>query len=205
MRITDSELTRASARSSTDVVVTSPSGLYSWTAVGVPKPPNRTFVSDRFIATHIMYDRIEPETPISDPTVVRSGLLSMKPSATKAKPLYAFSTVMTTATPVSNGIKVHSGGNLRISAPPIAAVVVYPFVKLRAAFAARAPAAIIGLPGAMVTKAPIVATFVASKPELRKCRPGKTLGLEDIRPPSFKNATMEPVKVIPPRRLALPS
>lgn len=45
----------------------------------------------------MIYDRIEPLTPISDPTVNRRGLSSMKPSATRAKPEYAFSTVMTTA------------------------------------------------------------------------------------------------------------
>lgn len=53
-----------------------------------------------------------------------------------------------------------------MSAPPMAAVVVYPLMKLSAAFAASAPAAIMGLPGAIVTKAPIVATLVASSPEL---------------------------------------
>jgi hypothetical protein len=68
----------------------------------------------------IIYDKMEPLTPIRDPTVVSNGLSSMKPiipdgaasehqkgfkekgnsdrpSATRAKPEYAFSTVMTTA------------------------------------------------------------------------------------------------------------
>src|SRR6266850_1976664 len=69
----------------------------------------------------IIYDSIEPLTPIRDPTVVNNGLSSMKPtkhragtasvftgrtmtgaekdrpSATSANPEYAFSTVMTTA------------------------------------------------------------------------------------------------------------
>lgn len=49
----------------------------------------------------MMYDRIEPLTPIKEPTLVRSGLLSINPSATKAKPEYALSTVITTATFVS--------------------------------------------------------------------------------------------------------
>lgn len=48
-----------------------------------------------------MYDRMEPDTPISAPTVVSSELSSMNPSATSAKPLYAFNTVMTTAAFVS--------------------------------------------------------------------------------------------------------
>lgn len=55
-----------------------------------------------------------------------------------------------------------------------------------------------GLPGAIVTKAPMVAMFDANNPELRKCRPGSIFGFEDILPPSFKNATMDPVKVMPP-------
>jgi hypothetical protein len=44
-----------------------------------------------------MYDKIEPLTPIRDPTLVSSGLSSIKPSATKAKPEYALRTVITTA------------------------------------------------------------------------------------------------------------
>lgn len=88
--------------------------------------------------------------------------------------------------------------DLRISAPPIADVVVYPLTKLRKALAAKAPAAIIGLPGAIVTNAPIVAIFVPNNAELSAWRPLKSLGLEDMRPASFMNATIEPVKVIPP-------
>ena len=68
----------------------------------------------------MIYDSIEPLTPIRDPTVVNNGLSSMKPtissrggisihfenedsglqgrpSATSANPEYAFSTVITTA------------------------------------------------------------------------------------------------------------
>lgn len=45
----------------------------------------------------MMYDRIEPLTPISAPIEVNNELSSIKPSATKAKPEYALSTVMTTA------------------------------------------------------------------------------------------------------------
>jgi hypothetical protein len=44
-----------------------------------------------------MYDKIDPLTPINDPTLVSSGLLSMKPSATRANPEYALRTVITTA------------------------------------------------------------------------------------------------------------
>lgn len=64
----------------------------------------------------MMYDRMDPLTPIKDPIVVNNGLSSIKPvyvvveafslawnvdhapSATIANPEYAFSTVITTAT-----------------------------------------------------------------------------------------------------------
>lgn len=45
----------------------------------------------------IIYDKMDPLTPISEPTVVNSGLSSMNPSATSANPEYAFNTVITTA------------------------------------------------------------------------------------------------------------
>ena len=56
----------------------------------------------------MIYERMEPLTPMSEPTVVRRGLLSINPSATRANPEYAFRTVITTG----------------MSAPPMAAVVV---------------------------------------------------------------------------------
>lgn len=85
-----------------------------------------------------------------------------------------------------------------MSAPPIAAVVVKPLMKLRTVLAPRYPAATKGTVGAAVTKAAMVNTFAPSKPELMMCFPGSINGLEPIFPASFKNATMEPVKVIPP-------
>ncbi len=85
-----------------------------------------------------------------------------------------------------------------MSAPPIAAVVVYPFKKLRTVLADNAIAAIIGDPGAMVTKAPIVAMLAPKREEFTTCRPRKASGREDIRPASLRKATIEPVKVIPP-------
>ena len=89
--------------------------------------------------------------------------------------------------------------NLRISAPPIAAVVVYPFKKLRTAFPARHPAAINGAPGAMVINVPIVAILRPKRELLRAWRgPGSLIGFEDMRPASLRNATIEPVKVTPP-------
>jgi hypothetical protein len=45
-----------------------------------------TLASERFMAIHMIYERIAPDAPISEPTVVSSVLLSMKPSAQRAQP-----------------------------------------------------------------------------------------------------------------------
>jgi hypothetical protein len=57
----------------------------------------------------------------------------------------------------------------------------------------------IGEPGAITRKVPIVATLRPRREELRKCRgPGILIGFEDMRPASLRKATTEPVKVTPP-------
>lgn len=85
-----------------------------------------------------------------------------------------------------------------MSAPPIAAVVVKPLMKLRTVFTPRYAAATAGTIGPAVTNAPMVARFVAKSEPLMRCFPGRARGREDILPASFKNATTEPVKVTPP-------
>jgi len=55
-----------------------------------------------------------------------------------------------------------------------------------------------GEPGAIVMNAPMVPRLAASKLEFRICRPGRCSGFDDILAESFKKATMEPVKVMPP-------
>lgn len=124
----------------------------------------------------------------------------MNPSATRANPEYAFSTVMTTAVQVS--IILQHQSHIRISAPPMAEVVVYPFKKLSAVFAPKQVAAMAGDAGPMDRKAPIVNILPPSKLELITCRAGRILGLDDIRPASLRKATIDPVKVTPPTRLA---
>jgi hypothetical protein len=86
----------------------------------------------------------------------------------------------------------------RISAPPIAAVVVKPLIKLRIVFAPRKVAARSGVAGAIEMKPAIVSALAPKSELLIKCLPGSKRGLEPIRPASFKNATTEPVKVMPP-------
>ena len=48
--------------------------------------PKITLLNERFIALHIMYDRIAPDEPMSEPTIVSIGLASMKPYAHNAQP-----------------------------------------------------------------------------------------------------------------------
>ena len=90
-----------------------------------------------------------------------------------------------------------------MSAPPIAAVVVMPLMKLSIVFAPRNPAATMGTDGAIVTKAPIVAMFVARRVEFTKCFAGIDNGREDTRPASLRNATIEPVNVMPPAKMTV--
>lgn len=45
-----------------------------------------TLLNERFIALHIMYDRMAPDEPINEPTIVSMGLASMKPYAHNAHP-----------------------------------------------------------------------------------------------------------------------
>lgn len=45
-----------------------------------------TLLRDLFIALHIMYERMAPEEPINDPTIVSIGLESMNPYAHRAHP-----------------------------------------------------------------------------------------------------------------------
>jgi hypothetical protein len=85
-----------------------------------------------------------------------------------------------------------------MSAPPIAAVVVNPLIKLSMVLAPRNDAATRGAEGARERKPAMVRAFAPNRELLTKCFPGSVKGFEDMRPANFKNATIEPVKVIPP-------
>lgn len=101
-----------------------------------------------------------------------------------------------------------------MSAPPIAAVVVNPLMKLNSALVERNAAATIGADGAMVKNPAwpdrqiarhmklkvraIVSPLSPNKVLLTRCFPGSARGFDAIRPASLRNATIEPVKVIPP-------
>ncbi len=58
----------------------------AFTFCTVPNAPNSTLVNERFIARHMMMERIRPLEPSSAPAVTRSLLLSTKPIATAESP-----------------------------------------------------------------------------------------------------------------------
>merc|ERR1719483_1001781 len=89
------------------------------------------------MATHMMCVRMAPLLPMSAPTVVSSGWLSMKPSAHRAHPEYELSTVMTTG----------------ISSPPMEAVMCRPRPPERAVIPMRAAKPVAGL--GFATKSPM--------------------------------------------------
>src|SRR5436305_11725259 len=69
----------------------------------VPKAPNSTFEKERFMARHMITDRMNPEEPSSAPATIRSLLSRAKPMALADKPAYELSNAITVG----------------ISAPPI--------------------------------------------------------------------------------------
>src|ERR1700758_3614827 len=61
-----------------------------------PKPPRITLKNERFIALHMMYDRIAPDEPTSEPAMISIALFSEKPMPAAAQPEYEFSIDPTT-------------------------------------------------------------------------------------------------------------
>jgi hypothetical protein len=82
-----------------------------------PKPPRITLKYERFIARHMMYDRIAPDDPTSEPAIISMGLFNEKPMPAAAQPEYELSIDTTTgispppigmmiSTPSTNAISV---------------------------------------------------------------------------------------------------
>src|ERR1700761_5078985 len=82
-----------------------------------PKPPSSTLKNERFIAWHMMYERIAPDDPTSEPAMISMALLSEKPMPAAAQPEYELSIETTTgmsappigmmmSTPSANAISV---------------------------------------------------------------------------------------------------
>ncbi len=55
-------------------------------ATSPPKPPRITLKNERFIALHMMYDRIAPLEPTSEPATISMKLFSEKPMPAAAQP-----------------------------------------------------------------------------------------------------------------------
>ena len=51
-----------------------------------PNPPKMTLMIERFIALHMMYERIAPLDPTNAPVMIKRSLVSMKPAAAAAHP-----------------------------------------------------------------------------------------------------------------------
>ncbi len=64
----------------------------SWAPAGppasasAPKPPRITLKNERFIALHMMYERIAPLEPTSEPAMISIELFSEKPIPAAAQP-----------------------------------------------------------------------------------------------------------------------
>src|SRR5262245_66461271 len=87
---------------------TSPAGAAGFFADGggvAPKPPKMTFQIERFIARHMMYERIAPLEPTSAPVTISRSLCSMKPAAAAVQPeqLFRLDTTPGRAAPTESG------------------------------------------------------------------------------------------------------
>src|SRR5471030_2574200 len=115
MITTDSALESMNAASSGEPDFTGRCSLAGPDAAlgSLPKPPSSTLMNERFIALHMMYDRIAPEEPTSEPEMINIGLFSEKPIPAAAHPEYEFSIDTTTG----------------MSAPPIGMMISTPSTK----------------------------------------------------------------------------
>ena len=71
-------------------------------------------------------------------------------------------------------------------------------MKLKIVLVPRKDAATRGVEGAMDKKPAMVSAFAPKRVPFTRCFPGNDMGFDDMRAANFKNATIEPVKVIPP-------
>ncbi len=123
-----------------------------------------------------------PDAPIRLPTLVRSMLSNMNPSATRAKPEYALRTVTRTG----------------MSAPPIAAEVVQPLREAKRRVTARHMAPMAGAAGANGQERSHTGCVGGEHAAIDEVSTGQDCGLGVILPASFRKARIDPVKVTPP-------
>ncbi|MCY1379931.1 hypothetical protein D9M69_676980 [compost metagenome] len=55
-------------------------------SASAPKPPRMTLKNERFIALHMMYERIAPDEPTREPATISIELFSEKPIPAAAQP-----------------------------------------------------------------------------------------------------------------------
>src|SRR5512140_614265 len=60
-----------------------------------PKAPNSTLAKERFIALHMITDRMRPEEALTAPAIISRRFSRAKPIAAQAAPAYEFSNAMT--------------------------------------------------------------------------------------------------------------
>src|SRR6478672_388204 len=135
-------------------------------------------MNDRFIALHMMYDRIAPEEPTSAPVMISRLLLNMNPAAAAAHPEYEFSIDTTTG----------------MSPPPIAATRCRP--RTRAITVMISNGQILGAARYQASRA----ALTISAPRFNQFRQGRVNGEDFIFADSFRYAMIEPVKVTAPMK-----
>src|ERR1041384_2625769 len=97
--ITDFDALSRAASETASISCTSPAGVAGPAAFlggAARSPPKITFQIDRFIARHMMYDRIAPLEPTSAPVMIKRSFCSMKPAAAAVHPATLLSTDTTT-------------------------------------------------------------------------------------------------------------
>ncbi|MDT4840143.1 hypothetical protein FQZ97_739560 [compost metagenome] len=123
-------------------------------AASLPKPPRITLKNERFIARHMMYDRIAPEEPTSEPAMISIGLFSEKPMPAAAQPEYEFSIDTTTG----------------MSAPPIGMMISTPSTKAIASMTRN------GIHACVRKNAMPKPTIATASSRFSQCWPANTTG-----------------------------
>src|SRR6185437_9072955 len=154
----------------------------------LPKPPRITLKNERFIARHMMYDRIAPDDPTSEAAMISIGLFSEKPMPAAAQPEYEFSIDTTTG----------------MSAPPIGMIISTPSTNAMMVMMMN------GSQACVRKKRMPKPSIASASSRLIRCWPPYTTGApwnnrNLYLPDSFPNAITEPENVIAPTNVPMNS
>mmetsp|Transcript_24563 Transcript_24563/g.62534 ORF Transcript_24563/g.62534 Transcript_24563/m.62534 type:complete len:311 (-) Transcript_24563:257-1189(-) len=179
---TDCALLSMPAASCAVIFVASPVTSSISAPADSPNPPINTSARLRFIAAHIMYDRMAPDAPTKDPAISSSLFETISPAKTPANPEQVFRTQMTTG----------------ISAPPMARTKSTPKPPDRAVATSSK-----NIPKLLPGPIPNCASMAASRDPtvssaVNKLRFSGICAPEFSVPCSFPHATSDPVKVTDP-------